>query len=228
MTDVKAKLRGFLVGTAGDPLDKRVEGVLAIVEKPLATYTVLPDVPVREKQVEAEVLTEVLETFELIDSETADQAGSLLKEVHGELQKLEISRKAAKAPALEAGRDIDAFFRPVIGAWQGAKTALTRKLTAYTRQLEAARAKAVAEAAAAAQARDTPAVEAALAQVKAPSTTQGTMQRTSIEVVVVDAALVPREYLMVDMASLKALARTGGKAPSGVTFTVATRVQVGR
>jgi len=56
----------------------------------------------------------------------------------------------------------------------------------------------------------------------------GTAVQNVLEVHVVDAAAVPREFMIVDMAALKALARAGGKAPAGVEFRRVSKVRVGR
>jgi len=179
----------------------------------LATYTDLPRVPVVEAEKKASELLEVLETFTITDPEDVEVLGTLLKEVHTELKELDKLRLVATKPAREAQRDINAFFAGAKNSLSAAKSKIKKLLDDHRRKVAEQNAKAM-ETLSQGQ-------PAAVVPVPVMKT------RQELQVEIIDAEKVPREYLCIDLPALKALAKAGGEAPPGVRFVRVERTVVG-
>lgn len=93
-------------------------------------------------RVEAEV-SSALE-IEVTDDLSFAQAGEALRSIKGFAKKLETARTTMKAPVLEAGREIDAFFKTPANRLSDAEKALKQRVAAY--QIEQDRIRREAEA----------------------------------------------------------------------------------
>ena len=71
---------------------------------------------------------------EVDDDETAGKIGDFVKQLSAAIKEADTRRVGDKAPALDAGRRIDGFYRPIIDALDKAKTDITRRLTVYQRR----------------------------------------------------------------------------------------------
>lgn len=112
-----------------------------------------------------------------------DFAAEVLEDVKARWKALETQRAALKAPILEAGRRLDAFFKKATEPLAAAERVLKDGILAFQRSQEQA-----AQAAMVAGAEAVPVV----------SLPAGFSQRIMWDVEVVDISLVPREYLAVD------------------------------
>ncbi len=84
----------------------------------------------------------------VIDSdELAGKVGDYVKQVMACVKNAEAGRVKEKEPHLEAGRQVDAWFKKITGQLETVKTTIERRLTMYLREKEAAERRAREEAA---------------------------------------------------------------------------------
>lgn len=153
-----------------------------------------PELKTREQR-NAEALA-VLRTFELASPEDLAHAGDVLVRVKADLDLVDSWRKRAKAPSLEEGRKVDAFFAPALDGLKEAETLLKSKIAAYTIARDAARVAALPAVAA-----GTLAPADALAPVEQAA---GVSVITKWEPAVTNADAVPREYCSPDLEKIRA------------------------
>ncbi len=150
----------------------------------------------------------------IVDQTTFDQVRALVKDASTLKRHVEASRQAAKRPFLDIGSAIDATARPFIERLdllmsEGKNQERQFLIEQVQQQAAADPARAAAEAAALLDtSRPTaPLVPAVIHQeFKAPVQTRN-------EVVIVDQMLVPRQYLMLDMAKIRLEALEGVVIP---------------
>ena len=141
----------------------------------------------------------------------ATEAVALLGEVQKHRKLLDDKRKELKAPALESGKRIDAFFKPAIERLDLAKGALKQYIDDELRAQREAQRKALEEA------KTTADVTVAMALPVVVAKTR------SYRKVHVDVALLPRECMVPDMVEINARLDAGETIP-GVTVTLEERV----
>lgn len=181
---------------------------------------------------------------EIKDDETAGKVADLIRMIGSVTKAGEAAHKIAKAPHLEAGRAVDGWLKKMSEPLVAAKVRLQRPLDAFLRaKADAERrrreeeAKALEEAAAreaaamqtpaqmdaaiATEERAAEAKEAAHAKPAEMARTRGdyggiATLRTTWKHEVTDVAQVPREYLMVNDAAIKAAVKAGTRTIPGV------------
>ncbi len=153
--------------------------------------------------------------FEGPDAEI--QAGEILRVIETASRDLERERKAEKAPHLEAGREIDRRFAEVGDPLSRVAGVIRSRLAEAARAREEARRLAVETASRAALAGDLETANEAIVlgadPVFAPVVAEGIAESYSWEAVAFDVATMPREYLVPDVAKIRATLRA---TPAGV------------
>lgn len=134
--------------------------------------------------------------------ENADEANAMLKEIQRQLKLLDGKRKELKAPSLEAGRRIDAFFKPPIERLTLAKAALKQYIQKELAAQREAQRKALEEA------ETNTEVGEALAL---PVVQAKTRRVRRIRVAEVDK--IPRACMMPDMTEITARVDAGDVPP---------------
>jgi putative phage-type endonuclease len=136
------------------------------------------------------------------DQSTAVDAGTLLKEETAALAELEAARKAAKAPAIDLGRQIDDQAAELGAPVAAAKELTQAKLNAYLREQDRLAREKAAELAAKVRAGQV-APEVARAQVPVPPKVPGVARYLVLEINVVDEAKVPKDLWSPDPSKIK-------------------------
>lgn len=202
---------------------------------------------------ECEQMAEQALAFPDIDDSNASEAADLNKAISKKAKAIEAQRKAAKAPVLDFGREIDRVGRAAVAPLLAAKKQMSDRLLAY--QAAAMKRKREAEEKAEKQLREAQkraarqrAQEAAAtgsapsgAQLKAPvyiaprvhvpePVKTGVSVRRTSELVIDDESKIPMEFggaklWKLDTVTLKRLLDTGVKIP-GAHVVVKTRTQV--
>lgn len=131
--------------------------------------------------------------------------------VQHETKALEDERTELTKPLLAAKREVDAAFAPAKEAGERLLMLIKTKLGEYRARLAAERQQAVTQAAAAAAAGDY-AAASALVEASQGQDTSGTATVWGWDFVVVDEALVPAQYKIVDPAKVKAYAKAYAKS----------------
>lgn len=91
----------------------------------------------------------------IADQDTSGKAAEFVRQIAACAKRADTARTDAKAPYLEGGRAVDAFFKPVTAKLEDAKKTVNGRLTAYLREQERiAREKAEAEERAAREAEE--------------------------------------------------------------------------
>jgi hypothetical protein len=197
------------------------EGTITAYMPPSVNECVLEE----ERGMADNALTAASQLLPIATDADALEAKALLSDIHQFHKLLEDRRKELKEMPLRLGRQIDAHFKPHLEKCEKAMTQVKAQLSVYAAVIAARRAEAEREAEQIATAEDravapiTPAVLAAAESAKAVKT------REFKEVVVVDPALIPREYLAPDMAKIKPAALAGLPIP-GVEVRISRRAVV--
>ena len=173
---------------------------------------------------EALALVKALEIRKPADAEFA---GNALNEVSKHLDTLDKKRKKWVEVPKGIAKDIDQTFKPLLDKLKEAKDMLKAKIGAWHIEQEFARQRALKAASQAAQAGDTEATDRAI--VVAATHEVGKLAgvnscKTEWTGEVVDAAQIPREYLMPDLAKLQAVTKAHEgdvQIPGWRTFPVA-------
>lgn len=147
------------------------------------------------------------------ETEAAERAaGALLREVETLRRAAEAERKAEKAPHLAAGRAVDAAFADVLDPLERVSGILRRRLSEVATRREDARRFAVQAVSALALSGDAAGANEALALANDPVfapvvAAEGVAEKIDWEIESVDVSTCPREYLVADVAKLRAYAR---------------------
>lgn len=185
----------------------------------------------------AEATAAVVEVLPLTDREDEVKAGQLLRALATLRKEGEDVRKATKAPHKERCDEIDRAFRGPRREIERVEDMLRRRISEAMELREAARQKALAEAAEAAKARDHAAANTAMMKVEEVDVAglDGISERWTWEVASVDLSKVPREYLTIqlDLQKVRAeisAANREGRPPQveGVTFRQKAGIAVRR
>lgn len=153
------------------------------------------DVITAEIELAKEETTEALaslEHIEITSSDLAELFDGLLQDAHEKIKALDGRRKKLKAPILEAGREVDALFKPAISAFEALKTLIKSKLrTWYIAQEQAQQ-----------NALDSGDGEQ-VALTASPETSSGTTPRKTWQFEVENIGIVPREFLIVNETAVR-------------------------
>jgi hypothetical protein len=188
------------------------------------------------------------------DDVTQGKSADFFKQIAGHIKAVEEARKSAKEPVLSLGKAVDGVFALVADPLVPARAGIERAMTAYAQRKadeERARLRLVAEAAAQRQreaddlaraeaemlGEDTP-PEAPVVPVQAALPTAAEASRVTGDYgsvaslrsrwihEVTDLASVPREYLMVNDAAIKAAIKGGVRTIPGVRVFQESKVGV--
>jgi hypothetical protein len=138
------------------------------------------------------------DTFQIVDQDTLDKAGELVKAAKGRWKELEEKRTAITKPLNEAKRGVDKLFKPVLDLYAEAEGILKTKIGAYAAQVEIQRAEIMTASALEHAAGGTP-TEA----IPEPAKTQGVSTRQVWDFRVDDPDLVPRELCSPDPEKIR-------------------------
>lgn len=146
----------------------------------------------------------LLESFEITNEDDFTFAGNLLKLAKEKWKALEERRTEVTRPLNEALRAVNGWFKPAQEPYKQAELVLKQKISAYLLAQRAANEAAMQAAAQAAQAGDVDqAAQHVAALVEAPKV-QGVSMREVWDFEVVNLDEVPREYLCLDAAKVRA------------------------
>lgn len=146
----------------------------------------------------------LLESFEIRNEDDYTFAGELLKKAKEQWRALEERRTEVTKPLNEALRAVNGWFKPAQEPYKQAEHILKQKISAYLLAQRAANAAAMQAAAQAAQAGDAgQAAQHVAALVEAPRV-QGVSMREVWDFEVVNLDEVPREFLCLDEAKVRA------------------------
>lgn len=148
---------------------------------------------VEPARIEAEANFEQLIGIVVNSQGALEAANKLLQDVKGKTKALEAQRTSVTKPMLDAKKQIDAWFKPAKAALAKLEELLKTAIGGYLTAQETARLAAL-------QSGDH---EGALA-VDQPTIPAGLQTRTVWKFEIVDVALIPREYLVVDSAKIQA------------------------
>jgi hypothetical protein len=180
-------------------LPREVEGALAFV--------------VSEKPGVDEALG-MIRAIVIEDATALASAGEVVREVARRHDAIDAKRKSWVEPLKRVAKDIDATFKPLLDALKEAEKLLKDKIGSYALAQAAARTKAIAAAGALSQS-DPEAASAAIAEavaLEAPKL-DGVGATIEWDGEVIDAALIPREYLIPDVAALRAMTKAAARDP---------------
>jgi hypothetical protein len=181
---------------------------------------------------DAALVSDLATAARLVPCDTATaEAWWVLKldAVHALIQELEADREVLVRPLLRDKRLVDEAFKAVTGPATALKDTIKGKLAGRQEALRLAQAAAQEAARAAAEAGDLVACGAALAAIPETSTIDGAKTQWLWEAEVVDATIVPRQFLKVDEAALAKFAKAFAKEETipdvpGVEFRRTARV----
>lgn len=161
--------------------------------------------------------------FEIVDNDTLEFAAEILADVKGKNNRLEEMKHTATKPMNEALKAVRSWFAPAQNHYAEAEVILKNKIAAYHREIEVKRAAAIAKID---DAADSPTITIALAelgQAQKP-VTQGVSVTEVWDFEIVNASLLPREFLMPDEKKIKAASVGAGLEIPGVRRFKKSRV----
>lgn len=164
-----------------------------------------------------------IRTFEIVDSDTLDFAAEILADVKGKNNRLEEMKHQATKPMNEALKAIRSWFAPAQNHYAEAEVILKNKIAAYHREIEAKRQAALVKIDDAADSKTITVALAELGQAQKP-VTQGVSVTEVWDYEIVDASLLPREFLMADEKKIKAASVGAGLEIPGVRRFKKSRV----
>lgn len=161
--------------------------------------------------------------FEIVDNDTLDFAAEILADVKGKNNRLEEMKHTATKPMNEALKAVRSWFAPAQNHYAEAEVILKNKIAAYHREIEMRRQAALAKID---DAADSPTITVALVELGAAQkpVTQGVSVTEVWDYEIVDASLLPREFLMPDEKKIKAASVGAGLEIPGVRRFKKSRV----
>jgi hypothetical protein len=186
-----------------------------------------------ETQNEATTATQVRDELRLLPVVTSEQitfASELLVDVKGRLKELDERMREITRPLNEALKSTRDLFRPALDAYGEAEAILKQKIAAAHAAIAAENRRAMLAAQAAMQAGDVRAAALATATIAEKPEVEGVRTRETWTFRVVDARLVPREFLVIDEKKIRAhVAEHGDSRPiPGVAIEKTTQVVAAR
>ena len=164
----------------------------------------------------------VTQDFAITSQDDLQFASDMLADVKKRARDLESKKKEATDPINKALGAIRSWFKPALDAYASIEVDLKSKISAYLHQQEEEKMRLLA-AAGEQSGEDARATMMELASRSGE--VAGVQARKIWSVEVVDAALVPREFMKVDESALLAHAReTGGEEVPGVRFFQKTSI----
>lgn len=163
---------------------------------------------------EAGQIQRIAEAIRITTPAEAEFAAGALREVAQRRDELDKQRKRWVEPLKSVAKEIDAAFRPAIKSLDAAEIAIKAALGRYALDAEERRTAALREAAALSREGEHGAAASVLEAAAADAVDlAGVSVREEWTGEVVDAALIPREFLAPDVAKLDAITRATGGDP---------------
>lgn len=147
-----------------------------------------------------------------------------LQALHAKTKQLEDARMRIKRPLLDAGKAVDDLFREPIALVNAAKDAVSRALGAYRQEQQRQKDALLAAAPAAATAAESRALISA--GTEEAIKIGGTRETVSFEIVITNAALVPREFCEPSEALARAAAVQADKNGTAIQIPGMTITRV--
>jgi hypothetical protein len=181
-----------------------------------------------DHQTQAQQARATVDLARSLPCETAEQysaCGEFLRQAQQQLGYYEKARKRLTRPLLQAKQEVDGIFKPITTAMAQVKAALAAKLKAYDLRAEQERRAALAAIEQAHAQRNQAAVEHHAQALQAPPPSlQGVHTRKRWTYRVTDAALVPRQFLMVDDRLVRNAIKAGARVVPGLEIFEETSV----
>lgn len=165
-------------------------------------------VPIQKAELEQEGL-EAIDTrdlfrgFEIASQADLEVAGKALIEVKARWGQLEEKKRAVVDPINKSLKELRSWFKPPQDYYAECEQILKGKIAAYHQDRGRDNQAAMNEAGEAHRAGDAAGVSEALAKIDLPEKTEGVSLRETWDFEVINADLVPREYLAVDLAAVR-------------------------
>jgi hypothetical protein len=222
------------VDPAGWPMENRT------MEQPqqdptqaaLSVLAVVPQV-VQESAGEtsrAQAALQKLRDFPVYTAEQIAIAGDILQHVNGEWHRIETRRTSITQPLLAAKRSIDSLFSDALSMLEEAEKILKAKIKQARDSIEAANTAAQLAAEQMLQQGDARGAALATQNLQPTQAPQGLTFRDVWEWRVVNASVLPREYLTPDTKKIAAVVKKLGNKANipGVEITKGTGISAGR
>lgn len=179
----------------------------------------------------AQYWTEALQEIEALACETEDQLqwwGSILAGASSALKASAEERETLVRPILEAKRTVDAAFKHSDACVEAVKQLAKRKIASFHQARAEERRVGLALVAEAAQAGDAAAFGVAVQAVPSEAVMVGTAVTWVWQYTVLDVQKIPREFLVVNDAAIKAHLKAGGTVPGIAASRVPQARSTGR
>ena len=132
------------------------------------------------------------------------RAGLLLRDVKKDLERYKIRLQEITAPLEESLRSVRDLFRPVLEPLERTEVLLKMRISEAAKEIEEANRRALQQAQAAMQSGDVKTAALAATSVQQIQQAEGVRTQQTIRFRVVDARLIPREFLTLDEKAVKA------------------------
>lgn len=156
-----------------------------------------------------------IRTFEIVDNDTLEFAAEILADVKGKNNRLEEMKHTATQPMNAALKAVRSWFAPAQNHYAEAEAILKNKIATYHRAVEAKRQAALVKIDDAADSKTITVALLALGAAQKP-VTKGVSVTEVWTYEIVDASLLPREFLMADEKKIKAASVGAGLEIPGV------------
>ena len=175
-------------------------------------------------------LFEEVLSLTVTSEEDCEQVADFIRQIKAQNKALEERKQSVTKPLLKVVEEIRGWFRPAQEWLTKAEGVLKGKLSAYRTEVDQRNQEALRLLAEAAEAKNLAGVAAATQGFVAQPQVKGLTMTGTWGWHLVDAALVPREFLLVDPAKVQAHIKAAGKstpaAIPGIEFERNTRVTV--
>lgn len=153
---------------------------------------------------EARGIRAALEDYRIVTKEEAEVAGGLLIDIKGRSKALEDRMSEITRPMNAALKSIRDLFRPAIAAYEEAEALLKRRISDAYQAIDRANQEAMRAAQAQMEQGNVLAAGKAAAAISEKPVTEGVRTQEIFTFRVVNALLVPREFLIVDEKKIRA------------------------
>lgn len=163
--------------------------------------------------------TETKRMITLLPCNTPEQysfIGQALGQVKTQLKYWEDKRKRLTKPFLDTKREVDSWFKPILDAFKESERILKSKVSEYNRRAEQEQKAALASIEQAHAQQDTTALRAAASRLAPPPSLENVSKRRVWDWRLVDANVVPREYLTIDRDAVIRAIKSGARAIPGL------------
>jgi hypothetical protein len=174
----------------------------------------------------AKQAVELIKSLRVVTQEHILAASPLLQQIKGDMKRLDERKKAITKPLNDALRSVRDLFRPAEQALEEAERHLKTEIGNAQRNIQEANRLAALATQAALQQHDVRAAALASGAIQATEAPQGISYRDRFEFRIVDAAKLPREFLMPDERRIRAYIAEHGERASIPGVAIEKRVAV--